>query len=124
MSSEQHRYVQPTGPKDAMKIIQKLFNQYRNAPLTAELLAYHQNLVKRLHGDIQQAVDETENDQLAKDLASMTAVMESWTAIRLSGRPFPGKMHHFKLDVPTSPHFKVKNHKIGSNHNGHRSSRH
>ncbi len=123
MSSQEHRYVQPTGPKDAMELVQKLFNQYRNAPLTAELLSYHQNLTRRLQTDIKQAADQENDPQLTKQLASMTALMQSWTAIRLSGRPFPGKMHHFKLDVQTGPHYKVKNHKI-SRTGGHRSSRH
>lgn len=123
MSSQEHRYVQPTGPKDAMELVQKLFNQYRNAPLTAELLSYHQNLTRRLQTDIKQAADQENDSQLTKQLASMTALMQSWTAIRLSGRPFPGKMHHFKLDVQTGPHYKVKNHKIGRT-GRHRSSRH
>ncbi|WP_295746492.1 hypothetical protein [uncultured Limosilactobacillus sp.] len=123
MVSPKHRYVQPTGPLDAMKIVQKLFNQYRNAPLTAELMAYHQNLIARLQGDIKQAVNQADDPSLAKGLASMTALMQSWGAIRLSGRPFPGKMHHFKLDVKTAPHYKVKNHKIGGTVT-HRSSRH
>lgn len=123
MSSQEHRYVQPTGPKDAMELVQKLFNQYRNAPLTAELLSYHQNLTRRLQTDIKQAADQENDSQLTKQLSSMTALMQSWTAIRLSGRPFPGKMHHFKLDVQTGPHYKVKNHKIGRT-DRHRSSRH
>lgn len=123
MSSTEHRYIQPTGPKDAMELIQKLFNKYRNAPLTAELLSYHQNLTRRLQTDIKHAADQENNQQLAQQLASMTALMQSWTAIRLAGRPFPGKMHHFKLDVNTSPHYKMKNHKIGQA-GGHRSSRH
>lgn len=123
MPSPKHRYVQPSGPLDAMQLIQRLFNKYRNAPLTAELLSYHQNLIHRLQDDIKQAVKQTNNPQLSQKLASMTAVMQSWTALRLSGRPFPGKMHHFKLDVQTGPHYKIKNHKIGKT-NSHRSSRH
>ncbi|MCI1925981.1 MAG: hypothetical protein LKJ72_02855 [[Lactobacillus] timonensis] len=123
MPTSKHRYVQPTGPLDAMKIVQKLFNQYRNAPLTAELMSYHQDLVTRLQSDIKEAVEQADDPNLSKNLASMTALMQSWTAIRLSGRPFPGKMHHFKLDTQTGPRYKVKNHKIGRA-GAHRSSRH
>ena len=46
--NEENRYVQPQNAKEAMELIQKLFNQYRNAPLTAELLQYHNNLIMRL----------------------------------------------------------------------------
>lgn len=50
--NEENRYVQPQNAKEAMELIQKLFNQYRNAPLTAELLQYHNNLIMRLQTDI------------------------------------------------------------------------
>lgn len=33
------RYIQPHDSLEAMELIQKLFNQYRRAPLTPELLA-------------------------------------------------------------------------------------
>ena len=48
MSNDDHRYIQPHNAKEAMEVIQRLFNKYRNAPLTNELLAYHNNLVYRL----------------------------------------------------------------------------
>ena len=56
--NEENRYVQPQNAKEAMELIQKLFNQYRNAPLTAELLQYHNNLIMRLQTDIKQAADD------------------------------------------------------------------
>lgn len=67
MPSPKHRYVQPSGPLDAMQLIQRLFNKYRNAPLTAELLSYHQNLIHRLQDDIKQAVKQTNNPQLSQN---------------------------------------------------------
>ena len=42
------RYVQPQTVREAMETIQKLFNSYRHAPLTQDLLNYHINLTNRL----------------------------------------------------------------------------
>ena len=55
--SAEHRYVQPQNAQEAMELIQKLFNQYRNAPLTAELLQYHNNFIMRLQTDIKQEAE-------------------------------------------------------------------
>ena len=123
MSEEKHRYVKPQNVHEAMVLIQRLFNEYRNAPLTQELLSYHLNLVKRLQTDILQAAkDEGDKHQLA-DLQSMTAIMQSWSPIRLANRPFPGKIRHFKLDTGSTQNFKRRVHKMSGNHN-HRASRH
>lgn len=46
------RYVQPQTVREAMETIQKLFNSYRHAPLTQDLLNYHINLTNRLQTDI------------------------------------------------------------------------
>lgn len=123
MTEEKHRYVQPENVHEAMTLIQHLFNEYRNAPLTQELLTYHLNLVKRLQTDILKAAENEGNRHQLDDLQNMTAIMQSWSPIRLSGRPFPGKMRHFKLDTGQSQRFKRRVHKIGGNHN-HRASRH
>lgn len=124
MANEQHRYVQPTSARDAMEIIQKLFNKYRNAPLTTELMQYHQNLVMRLGSDIKQAAVKENDQKLMDDLQSMTAIMQSWAPVRMSGHKFPGKMKNFKLDTEKpSRHFKRRVHKI-HNVSNHRSSRH
>ena len=74
MAQEKHHYIQPTGPRDAMELIQKLFNKYRNAELTSELLSYHQNLLMRLGDDILRAAQAEHNPQLMQDLKSMTAI--------------------------------------------------
>ncbi|KRN58776.1 hypothetical protein [Limosilactobacillus secaliphilus] len=123
MTEEKHRYVQPQNVHDAMQLIQHLFNEYRNAPLTQELLAYHLNLVKRLQSDILQAAKAEGDPKQLAALQSMTAIMQSWSPIRLANRPFPGKMRHFKLDTGPAIHFKRKVHKINGGHN-HRASRH
>ncbi|MGY0227340.1 hypothetical protein [Limosilactobacillus fermentum] len=92
-----HRYIQPQSAKEAMELIQKLFNSYRNAPLTSELLNYHNNLVARLNDDIMAAAT-TEGPKRVEQLTGMIELMQAWTRIRLSGRPFLGKMRHFKLE--------------------------
>lgn len=119
---DDNRYVKPQSAKEAMELIQKLFNSYRNAPLTSELLNYHTNLVARLNSDILLAAKQEGPKQVA-DLKSMVALMQSWTRIRLSGRPFLGKMHHFKLSNGNQPKFKRRVHKMNGGSN-HRASRH
>lgn len=126
--NEENRYVQPQNAKEAMELIQKLFNQYRNAPLTAELLQYHNNLIMRLQTDIKQAAEaegQTALFQTAllKDLHEMTELMRRWTTIRLSGRPFAGKMRHFRFAPANGQKFKRQVHKIGGS-SAHRASRH
>lgn len=123
MTEEKHRYVQPQSVQETMDLVQHLFNEYRNAPLTQELLSYHLNLVKRLQTDILQAAKSDGDQRQLAALQSMTAIMQSWAPIRLSNRPFPGKMRHFKLDTGQSPHFKRRVHKIRGSHN-HQASRH
>lgn len=117
-----HRYVQPQSAKEAMELIQKLFNSYRNAPLTSELLNYHNNLVARLNDDIMAAAT-TEGPKRVEQLTGMIELMQAWTRIRLSGRPFLGKMRHFKLEDGNQPKYKRRVHKINGTSN-HRASRH
>lgn len=121
--NEENRYVQPQNAKEAMELIQKLFNQYRNAPLTAELLQYHNNLIMRLQTDIKQAAEEEHNEALLADLHDMTELMRRWTTIRLSGRPFTGKMRHFHFVANNGQKFKRQVHKMGGS-SAHRTSRH
>lgn len=121
--NEENRYVQPQNAKEAMELIQKLFNQYRNAPLTAELLQYHNNLIMRLQTDIKQAAEAEGQTALLKDLHEMTELMRRWTTIRLSGRPFAGKMRHFRFAPANGQKFKRLVHKIGGS-SAHRASRH
>ncbi|MDY5414056.1 hypothetical protein [Limosilactobacillus mucosae] len=121
--NEENRYVQPQNAKEAMELIQKLFNQYRNAPLTAELLQYHNNLIMRLQTDIKQAAEAEGQTALLKDLHEMTELMRRWTTIRLSGRPFAGKMRHFRFAPANGQKFKRQVHKIGGS-SAHRASRH
>lgn len=121
--NEENRYVQPQNAKEAMELIQKLFNQYRNAPLTAELLQYHNNLIMRLQTDIKQAAEAEGQTALLKDLHEMTELMRRWTTIRLSERPFAGKMRHFRFAPANGQKFKRQVHKIGGS-SAHRASRH
>ncbi|CAM2993027.1 hypothetical protein ACGEN4_03800 [Limosilactobacillus mucosae] len=121
--NEENRYVQPQNAKEAMELIQKLFNQYRNAPLTAELLQYHNNLIMQLQTDIKQAAEAEGQTALLKDLHEMTELMRRWTTIRLSGRPFAGKMRHFRFAPANGQKFKRQVHKIGGS-SAHRASRH
>ena len=121
--NEENRYVQPQNAKEAMELIQKLFNQYRNAPLTAELLQYHNNLIMRLQTDIKQAAEAEGQTAPLKDLHEMTELMRRWTTIRLSGHPFAGKMRHVRFAPATGQKFKRQVHKIGGS-SAHRASRH
>ena len=56
---EQDRFYQPQNAKDAMRFVQKLFNQYNQAPLTEELVAYHQKLLAYLTNDVTVEVQKT-----------------------------------------------------------------
>lgn len=118
------RYIQPRDSLEAMELIQKLFNQYRRAPLTPELLAYHQNLIERLEGDIHQAAEAEGQAKRVQELDRMIKLMKDWTTIRLSGRPFNAKMRHFRF-LPEGGQVKFKRHphKIKASAS-HRASRH
>ncbi|MBD7894374.1 hypothetical protein H9564_01285 [Limosilactobacillus sp. Sa3CUN2] len=123
MKHKKQRYIQPSGPEDAMRIIQKLFNSYRNAPLTKELLDYHNNLISRLQSDIREAAVKSDDEHLLKQLDGMTDILRRWVSIRLSNRPFNAKMRHFRLISDGGTKFKRHVHKINQT-SGHRSSRH
>lgn len=121
--TKQHRYIQPHNAHEAMTLIQKLFNEYRHAPLTDVLLKYHNNLIDRLRSYIHDVAVQEGNQQQLKDLANMVSVMETWTRLRLNNQPFEGKMKNFKWVTNRRPKFKVHSHKIRGPLN-HRSSRH
>lgn len=111
------RYVQPKNVREAMTVIQDLFNQYRHAPLTTELLNYHDGLIQRLQSDIFVAALRENNPAQQKQLGTMIQAMKTWRQIRVSGQPFNGKMKNFKLVTNNGPHFKQHVHKIKGNHN-------
>lgn len=120
----QDRYYQPQNVTDALTEVQKLFNSYRNAPFTQDLLDYHRNLINRLTGDLRTAAQNENREDLVQATKDMASAMQGWIQIRFSGRPYPGRLRHFKF-VPeaTGPKFKrhvVKDHGSGT----HRSSRH
>ncbi|CAJ1229092.1 hypothetical protein LZY01_06270 [Levilactobacillus zymae] len=122
--AEKERYYQPSNVTDALTEIQKLFNSYRNAPFTQELLDYHRKLIDRLTGDLQDAARAEHRDDLVAAAQGMARAMQGWIQIRYSGQPYAGRLRHFKF-VPdaTGPKFKrhvVKDHGSGT----HRSSRH
>ncbi|MCH3922614.1 hypothetical protein [Limosilactobacillus sp.] len=123
MDNNQQRYLQPHSAQEAMEIIQRLFNKYRNAPLTNELLAYHNNLIYRLQSDIKEAAKKEGNPERLKEIDQMTDIMRSWTNLKLTGHPFYGKMRHFQLAVDDGPKFKRHVHRIHQT-GGHRASRH
>lgn len=123
MKHKEQRYVQPHNAKEAMVLIQKLFNKYRNAPLTDKLLEYHNNLIYRLQSDIKAAAQREGNPTRLKDLDNMVAIMRNWTTLRLNGKPFNGKMRHFKLVKDGGFKFERNVHKINQT-TSHRGSRH
>ncbi|WP_267201829.1 hypothetical protein [Limosilactobacillus kribbianus] len=123
MDNNQQRYLQPHSAQEAMEIIQRLFNKYRNAPLTNELLAYHNNLIYRLQSDIKEAAKKEGNPERLKEIDQMTDIMRSWTNLKLTGHPFHGKMRHFQLATDDGPKFKRHVHRIHQT-SSHRASRH
>ncbi len=123
MKKNQQRYLQPHNAEEAMEIIQRLFNKYRNAPLTNELLAYHNKLIYRLQSDIKAAAQKEGNPERVQEIDQMTDIMRSWTNLKLTGHPFHGKMRHFRLLTNDGPRFKRRVHRIHQSGN-HRASRH
>lgn len=121
--TDSDRYIQPKNVQEAMELIEKLFNQYRHAPVTQELLSYHQQLINRLQSDIyQNAVAENKPGQL-ESLQQMITAMQTWTSMRLSNQVFQYKMKNFKL--VTENHQQFKAHTIKSHtKQSHRASRH
>ncbi|WP_155431337.1 hypothetical protein [Secundilactobacillus folii] len=118
------RYYQPESPKDALRFIENLFNQYAQAPLTADLVAYHQKLVKQIQDNILPTAEKDEQPVQVENAKAMIQTMQSWLRIRMSGQPFAGKMHHFRFEADNAkPKFKRKAVK-GRRSGGYRSVRH
>ena len=107
-----------------MRQIEKLFNKYKDAPLTQELVDYHQNLVNRLKTDILAAAKQENVPARIESINTMIAAMERWLKVRLAGNPYNGKMKNFKFVSDESlPKFKRHVHKMNGG-STHRSSRH
>ncbi|MCY9806469.1 hypothetical protein OXT66_02760 [Lentilactobacillus senioris] len=122
--SQSDRFFQPQNSKDAMRQIEKLFNQYKDAPLTSELIAYHRSLVSRLQTDILAAAKQEHVPERIAANRSMIDIMNRWLTIRLSGQPYNGKMKSFKFVAENSnPKFKRRVLKTKGTSN-HRSARH
>lgn len=118
------RYYTPQDSKDAMRQIEMLFNKYKDAPLTQELVDYHQNLVNRLKTDILAAATKEGVQSRVESIHSMVAVMNNWLQTKLSGKPFNGKMVHFRFVADNAqPRFKRRVHKMKGSSN-HRASGH
>lgn len=119
-----NRYYQPKDAKDALRYIEGLFNQYVQAPLTTELVAYHQKLVNQIQEDILPTAEKAGQTVQVENAKQMILTMQSWLRIRMSGQPFAGKMHHFKFEADNAKtKFKRKAIK-GRRSGGHRSVRH
>ncbi|AYG38626.1 hypothetical protein CFI14_09305 [Lactiplantibacillus pentosus] len=123
MTKSNERYYQPTDIKDALQTIQKLFNTYTDAPLTPELMAYHQKLVNQLSTNLLPLAQQQDDQLRVSQINSMTAVMQDWLKLRLNGQVFGGKMQHFKFVSNQKTQYKQRVHKIRGNQN-HRASRH
>lgn len=123
MTNQNDRYYQPSDIKDALQTIQQLFNRYTDAPLTQELIAYHQKLVNQLQTNLLPLARQQHEQLRVDQITSMIAVMQDWLKLRLAGRPFNGRMRHFKFESNQQPSFKRRIHKIRGNAN-HRASRH
>ncbi|MBO9165137.1 hypothetical protein [Lactiplantibacillus pentosus] len=123
MTKSNERYYQPTDIKDALQTIQKLFNTYTDAPLTPELMAYHQKLVNQLSTNLLPLAQQQDDQLRVSQINSMTAVMQDWLKLRLNGQVFGGKMQHLKFVSNQKAQYKRRVHKIRGNQN-HRASRH
>ena len=111
------RYVQPQNVREAMEVIQDLFNQYRHEPLTQQLLNYHLGLTQRLQTDIYVTAVKENDPQQLKQLDGMIEAMKTWTQIRTANRPINAKMNNFKLIASNRPKLKKHSHKIKGQHN-------
>ncbi|GKT04378.1 hypothetical protein ACRYI5_05465 [Furfurilactobacillus sp. WILCCON 0119] len=112
------RYYQPKNSKDAMRYIERLFNRYKDAPITQELVDYNHNLTGALRGDIATAA-ANENAPHRQDAAiAMAAEMDRWARVRAAGQPYRGELKHFKfVGQAATPRFKanpIKNNQRGA----------
>ncbi len=112
--NEENRYYQPKDSKDAMRYVEKLFNKYKNAPLTDALLQYHQKLIYYLQTSVITAAQQEHQPQREKAAKNMIAIMQDWIRVRALGQTFNGSLKGFK--VTKNKHIKYK-HARGKLHN-------
>lgn len=118
------RFYEPKNSKDAMRFIEKLFNSYKDAPLTQSLLVYHQKLINQLRDNIEPAAKSEGIASRVEAAKNMQKVMTNWITIKMAGKPYNGRMHHFKFQ-PNGAQAKFKRHNIKiSGKGGHQASRH
>ncbi|MCO6542267.1 MAG: hypothetical protein J6573_08215 [Lactobacillus sp.] len=92
---------QPQNTKDALRYLEKLVNQYLNAPLTPEIIAYNQKQINYLRQQVIPVAQQQEhNPQRAQQAALMAQQLAQWQTQKLAGLPTPTKMRHFKLETP------------------------
>ena len=117
-----HRYYQPKNSKDALRYVERLFNRYRNAPLTQALLEYHEKLTHQIRDNIEPVAKQEGIPSRVQSARRMEQIMQQWVRIRLSGQRFPGKVRHFQIN---QSHHKFKAHRIRLSSGHHfRSSQH
>lgn len=102
MTNTDNRYYQPTDIKDALQTIQKLFNTYTDAPLTPELMTYHQKLVNQLATNLLPLAQQQHDKLRITQINSMMAVMQDWLKLRLNGQVFGGKCNTSSLSATKS----------------------
>lgn len=117
-----HRFYQPKNSKDAMRFMERLFNKYRNAPLTKPLLQYHEKLMHQLRTNVEVIAKREGVPARVRSAQRMYRIMQDWIRLRITGHAFHGKMRHFKIDQHHH-RFKARYIKISSGHNF-RSSQH
>lgn len=105
--AKQERYYQPQDSKDAMRYVEKLFNQYKDAPLTDELLQYNQKLITYLTVSVVNEAQQEGQPERAKTAQAMATAMSEWVRIKALGKPFRGEMRHFQIVDPRQ-HVHVK----------------
>ncbi|WP_369404635.1 hypothetical protein [Secundilactobacillus odoratitofui] len=97
------RYYQPQNAKDALRYIENLFNQYAQAPLTTELVAYHQKLVKQLEDDILPTAQAANQSVQVENTRQMIQTMQSCLGFALVANHLPAKctISGSKLTMPS-----------------------
>ncbi|GAK48115.1 hypothetical protein LOSG293_190220 [Secundilactobacillus oryzae JCM 18671] len=122
--TEENRFYQPQNSKDALRYIEKLFNSYKDAPLTQELLDYHLKLVNQVQTDILSTAKSENIPSRVTAATDLAEALQQWQRIRMNGKPYNGRIRHFHYEPENSlPKFKRKVIKSNST-NSHRSSRH
>ncbi|NVY96253.1 hypothetical protein HU830_03550 [Lactobacillus sp. DCY120] len=105
---------QPQDTKDALRYLEKLINQYLNAPLTPELIAYNQKQIKYLEEEIiPYALKVEHQPQRARKAQTMVQALKQWPNKRLSSTSSNLQMRHGQI----SPHQQTAyQHRAGKHH--------